>query len=121
MSDKDFDWIRKPRLKPCPHCGHPVEMKWIAGISKNLRQHVFADRLPAWYILCDCGMNMACRIAKATFEAQQKGAEKLGRTWNNLWKAENWIETRVIVFVREDKEVNGQDRTQDDEMPEVQE
>ena len=72
-------------LKPCPNCGKEVEIKYIAGLSKELRkamQHPFAHSKPTWYICCACGHNMATLVKYGTYEEQQKAKRYLIKAWN---------------------------------------
>lgn len=74
------------KLKPCPKCGSPVEVKWIAGTNVNsvlMFSHPFNGR-PSWYIHCvECGNSMDMPVTKPSAREQQLVKNRLIKRWNN--------------------------------------
>ena len=71
-------------LKPCP-CGNPVEIKYVAGLSKEIVEftHPFAPGVPSYYIHCDkCGKAMEVKFRIASAEHRNKCKRNLIKRWN---------------------------------------
>ena len=71
-------------LKPCPRCGLPVKITWIAGCSREIAlaiRHPYGGK-PTWYIKCTCGMEMAETVKYGTKKEQDKIQNKLIKEWN---------------------------------------
>ena len=72
-------------LKPCPKCGSPVELKWIAGMSRSLVElfgHPFNGRA-SWYIWCtECGNRLDMPVTKPSGQEQDRVKKKIIREWN---------------------------------------
>jgi hypothetical protein len=71
-------------LKPCPRCGLPVKIKWIAGCSREIAlaiRHPYGGK-PTWYIKCARGMEMAETVRAGNKKEQDKIQNKLIKEWN---------------------------------------
>lgn len=71
-------------LKPCPRCGLPVKITWIAGCSREIGlaiRHPYGGK-PTWYIKCACGMEMAETVRAGNKKEQDKIQNKLIKEWN---------------------------------------
>lgn len=81
------------KLKCCPVCGDPVEIKYICGFGGGIDKIVknpFAGSMPTYYIQCDnCGKNMAVRLRMSTAQHRDKCKRDLIRAWNKLDRAVN--------------------------------
>ena len=75
------------KLLPCPACGSEVELKWIAGMSRDLVEkfgHPFGGQA-SWYIYCPyCHAGVQGKVTKGTYKEQERIRKKLVRFWNNL-------------------------------------
>ena len=72
-------------LNPCRKCGRDVEVKYIAGMSADLREMIgnqYAGAHPRWYIACECGNNIIAEYMKPTHEEQLKARKRLVSAWN---------------------------------------
>lgn len=71
-------------LKPCPKCGEPAKIKWIAGCSREIAlaiRHPYGGKA-TWYIKCACGYEMAEAVKCGTKKEQDKIRNKLIKEWN---------------------------------------
>lgn len=72
-------------IKPC-QCGNTVEVKYIAGIGRNLLPYIdnqFAGSMPAYYINCNkCGRSMMVRLEKTDLKQRDKCKCDLIKEWN---------------------------------------
>lgn len=77
--------MREPKVEPCV-CGTDVEVKYMAGISKSLReimQNPVAESNPIWYIHCaKCGSTMKVGLMRQDDAYRMKNKIKLIRKWN---------------------------------------
>ena len=78
---------------PCPICGKPVEIKWTAGMSKDLVELAGhpTDGSAGWYLDCCQGRVFEPMWYPATYENQQKKKRSLIRKWNKAVTLYNGI------------------------------
>lgn len=73
------------KLLPCPACGSDVELKWIAGMSRDLSEkcgHPFGGQA-SWYILCPyCKAGIQAKVTKPSAQEQERMKKKILRIWN---------------------------------------
>lgn len=79
--------MSETKLLPCPACGSEVELKWIAGWSRDLVEkfgHPFGGQA-SWYIYCPyCHAGVQAKVTKQSGQEQERMRKKLVRFWNNL-------------------------------------
>lgn len=72
-------------LRPCPRCGLPVQIKWIAGCSREIAlaiRHPYGGKA-TWYIKCDnCGYEVSECVRYGTKKEQDKVKVRLIKVWN---------------------------------------